>query len=290
MKEKKISGDVEFSDCMVEESKNWRGNEEIENIEGYPAKKYKVMCNIGINIKKRQVVFDKDLRSIRNFDEYFKYCLKDTRTGLILQNKFEKSSVKKIKTAVWGSQTFPMKIEDLMPLMDLLATVSQKARRFHEFLISTQLFQSIGFPIKAKIPLMLTITALVEFKAFKFGEVEDSEFFIKEYICKKLKTEEEYMNPSSSYIEEYGEENYEESEVPKDEDSETILGPKLKMLPMLQLDNEEIEITFVKENTNFGDEFKERLKAVELHNVIMEKIKLYIGKERIQSNDIDVII
>ena len=218
---------MEFSDCVIEPKKNWRGNEQVENIEGFEAKKYGVNCNLAVSVNKRQVLIDKELKTIKNFEEYFKYSLRDSHKSHVLEDKYERRSVKKIKASVWGSQNFPMKIADLMPLLDLLSTVSQKARRFHELLNSTQLFQSIGFPIRAKIPLMFTITASVAFQNLKLGDIDDSEFnFASDFINKAI-IESECKNPMNSSNEEI------------EEESEIIIGPKLTMIPTPALNYEE---------------------------------------------------
>ena len=170
-----------------------------------------------------------------------------------------------------------------MPLFDLLATVSQKARRFQEFLCSTELIQQIGFPIKAKIPLMLTVTALVMFKNLKLGEIKDTEFEFNAFLSQPSFIPD-YINPRSSIDED------ECSEKENKNDIECIIGPKLILIPAPQLNDEEAETTFIKECINFGSDLKEKLKIVELHTTIIEKVKQYLDMDEKITNDIDIVL
>ena len=268
---------MKFSDCQIEVKKNWRGHEQQKFISGYHAKKYEVQCSLALSMKKRQVVLEKELKNIRTFEDYFEYCLKDSHKSFVLTSKIEKNSIKKIKASIWGAKNFPMNILDLMPLLELLASVSQKARRFNEFLSSAEGLQQIGFPVRAKIPLFLTVTALVVFKDLKIGNIDSKEFEIENIEAEILFRNYECQRSLSIIVEDC------------DEECEAI-GPKVKLNPPPKLQDEESETTFIREFINIGEEIKEKVKAVELHTIIISKIKKFIENNQNTSNDIDVVI
>jgi GPCR-chaperone len=269
---------VTFSDFNIEPKKNWRGQEQIKKINGYQAKKFLVECNLVMSLKKRQVLLEKELSDINSFEEYFQYSLKDSHKSYILSRKFETNSLKKIKASIWAAENFPMKILDLMPLLDLLSSVSQKARRLHELFSSTNLFLGLGFPIRAKVPLFLTVTALIVFKNFKTGKTETGDFELSTIENNKILKKKVSLDSATSFLDD------------KEEESIKTIGPKIKIIPAPQLEEEEAEITFVKDFINVDDDIKQKLKAVGLHTAIIEKIKKYIETSQNITNDIDILI
>lgn len=272
-----------FSDCSVLKKKSWRGLDQHQIIENFPCNQYSVSCSLALTLKKRQVLIEKELSKIQSFEEYFSICLKDCHRSLMLASKLEKNSNKHIKANLWCAEDFPIKITDLMPLLDLLASVSQKAKRFHEFLSSNQMFYNIGFPLKAKIPLMLTVTALVAFKELRIEGIEDSEFDFEGKIAYGMANCLEIPHPISSYESEYSEQIiFEDS---------TLIGPKLALLPTPQLENDsEEESTILSGPKSFAEGSREKLKLVESRSLIMGKVKLYLESLPKSSNDIDIII
>ncbi|OMJ66425.1 hypothetical protein SteCoe_36731 [Stentor coeruleus] len=283
LKNKKFSGDLLFSDCSVVKKKSWRGLDQYQTIDNFSCNQYSISCSLALSFKKRQVLIEKELSKIQSFEEYFLICQKDSNKSLMLASKLEKNSNKHIKANLWCAEDFPIKIADLMPLLDLLASVSQKAKRFHEFLSSNQMFYNIGFPLKAKIPLMLTVTALVAFKELKTEGIEDSEFDFGGRIAYGMISCLEIPHQITSY----------ESECSEQiilEDS-TLIGPKLALLPTPQLqDDSEEEKTILSGPKSFVEESREKLKLFESRSLIMGKVKLYLESLPKSSNDIDIII
>ncbi|KAK8944467.1 hypothetical protein KSP39_PZI008218 [Platanthera zijinensis] len=72
---------------------------------------------------------------------------------------------KNLRPALWLSPNYPLKTEELLPLMDILANKIKAIRRFRE-LITTKL-PAGTFPVKVAIPVIPTVRMLITFTKFE---------------------------------------------------------------------------------------------------------------------------
>ncbi|KAG6532235.1 ankyrin repeat domain-containing protein 13C-like [Zingiber officinale] len=87
--------------------------------------------------------------------------------------KKEKEMVKSLLPVVWLTEDFPLKLEELMPLLDILANKVKAVRRLRELL--TTKFPPGTFPVKVAIPILPTVRVVVTFT--KFAYLTQSEQF-----------------------------------------------------------------------------------------------------------------
>ncbi|CAN8265465.1 unnamed protein product [Cochlearia groenlandica] len=93
--------------------------------------------------------------------------------GIVKKKKNESEYKKGLRPVLWLTPDFPLKTEELLPLLDILANKVKAVRRLRE-LLTTKL--PIGtFPVKLAIPIVPTVRVLVTFT--KFQELQPSEEF-----------------------------------------------------------------------------------------------------------------
>ncbi|KAL9688763.1 hypothetical protein QQ045_033187 [Rhodiola kirilowii] len=85
----------------------------------------------------------------------------------------EKEYVKSFKPSVWLTEQFPLKMEELLPLLDILANKVKAVRRMRELL--TTKFPAGTFPVKLAIPVVPTVRVVITFT--KFVELQPVEKF-----------------------------------------------------------------------------------------------------------------
>ncbi|KAJ0016789.1 hypothetical protein Pint_09905 [Pistacia integerrima] len=85
----------------------------------------------------------------------------------------EKEYVRSLRPSVWLTEQFPLKTEELLPLLDILANKVKAVRRLRELL--TTKFPSGTFPVKVAIPVVPTVRVVVTFT--KFVELQSTEQF-----------------------------------------------------------------------------------------------------------------
>ncbi|CAN7020157.1 unnamed protein product [Brassica rapa subsp. trilocularis] len=76
----------------------------------------------------------------------------------------EKEFVKSLSPSVWLTEDFPLKTEELLPLLDILANHVKAVRRMRELL--TAKFPPGTFPVKLSIPVIPTVKVVVTFSKF----------------------------------------------------------------------------------------------------------------------------
>lgn len=81
---------------------------------------------------------------------------------------------KGLRPVLWLSPNFPLRTEELLPLLDILANKVKAIRRLRD-LLTTKLPPGT-FPVKVAIPVVPTIRVLVTFT--KFEELQPSEEFL----------------------------------------------------------------------------------------------------------------
>ncbi|CAK9146856.1 unnamed protein product [Ilex paraguariensis] len=85
----------------------------------------------------------------------------------------EKEYVKSLRPSVWLTEQFPLKTEELLPLLDILANKVKAVRRMRELLTTT--FPPGTFPVKVAIPVVPTVRVVITFT--KFVELQPIEQF-----------------------------------------------------------------------------------------------------------------
>ncbi|VVA91017.1 unnamed protein product [Arabis nemorensis] len=78
----------------------------------------------------------------------------------------EKEFVKSLSPSVWLTDDFPLKTEELIPLLDILANNVKAVRRMRELL--TTKFPPGAFPVKLSIPVIPTVKVVITFTKFVF--------------------------------------------------------------------------------------------------------------------------
>ncbi|KDP20739.1 hypothetical protein JCGZ_21210 [Jatropha curcas] len=85
----------------------------------------------------------------------------------------EKEYVRSLRPSVWLTEQFPLKTEELLPLLDILANKVKAVRRMRELL--TTKFPAGTFPVKVAIPVVPTVRVVITFT--KFVELQPTEQF-----------------------------------------------------------------------------------------------------------------
>ncbi|CAH8387048.1 unnamed protein product [Eruca vesicaria subsp. sativa] len=93
--------------------------------------------------------------------------------GSAKKKKSESEYKKGLRPVLWLTPDFPLKTEELLPLLDILANKVKAVRRLRE-LLTTKL-PTGTFPVKIAIPIIPTVRVLVTFT--KFEELQPSEEF-----------------------------------------------------------------------------------------------------------------
>ncbi|KAI3987705.1 hypothetical protein MKX01_028439 [Papaver californicum] len=76
----------------------------------------------------------------------------------------EREYVKSLRPSVWLTEQFPLKTEEILPLLDILANKVKAVRRLREVL--TTKFPHGTFPVKVAIPVVPTVRVIVTFAKF----------------------------------------------------------------------------------------------------------------------------
>ncbi|KAA0038424.1 ankyrin repeat domain-containing protein 13B-like isoform X1 [Cucumis melo var. makuwa] len=98
---------------------------------------------------------------------------KKKKKGATSESKNESEYKKSLRPVLWLTQDFPLKTDELLPLLDILANKVKAIRRLRE-LLTTKLPPGT-FPVKVAIPIVPTIRVLVTFT--KFEELQPVEEF-----------------------------------------------------------------------------------------------------------------
>ncbi|XP_050367759.1 uncharacterized protein LOC126786091 [Argentina anserina] len=120
-----------------------------------------------------------------------------TVTAAPVQTK-EKEFVKSLRPSVWLTDHFPLKTEELLPLLDILASKVKAVRRMRELL--TTKFPPGTFPVKLAIPVVPTVRVVITFT--KFVELQPTEQFFTpmsspRQLVREQQQEEEHKAKSS---------------------------------------------------------------------------------------------
>eukprot|EP00262_Sarcandra_glabra_P003548 TRINITY_DN14287_c0_g1_i1.p1 TRINITY_DN14287_c0_g1~~TRINITY_DN14287_c0_g1_i1.p1 ORF type:complete len:644 (+),score=128.34 TRINITY_DN14287_c0_g1_i1:213-2144(+) len=98
---------------------------------------------------------------------------KKKKSGAASESKHESEYKKGLRPVLWLTPDFPLKTDELLPLLDILANKVKAVRRLRE-LLTTKLPHGT-FPVKVAIPIVPTIRVLITFT--KFEELQPVEEF-----------------------------------------------------------------------------------------------------------------
>ncbi|KAL8136769.1 hypothetical protein V2J09_002770 [Rumex salicifolius] len=95
------------------------------------------------------------------------------RTAAPMPLTKEKEYIRSLRPSVWLTEQFPLKTEELLPLLDILANKVKAVRRMRELL--TTKFPPGTFPVKIAIPVVPTVRVVITFT--KFVELQPVDIF-----------------------------------------------------------------------------------------------------------------
>eukprot|EP01137_Pigoraptor_chileana_P000350 Opistho-2@36367 len=99
-----------------------------------------------------------------SFDEYLARAPADRVRLGIGRPVIVKESSRTFKPTVWMSDTFPLRMDQLRPLLELLAQTNKHFERLSDFLDNKL---PPGFPVKMEMPMFPTVTVTVTFEGFR---------------------------------------------------------------------------------------------------------------------------
>ncbi|XAR65652.1 hypothetical protein NMG60_11009828 [Bertholletia excelsa] len=111
----------------------------------------------------------------------------------------EKEFVKSLRPSIWLTEQFPLKTEELLPLLDILANKVKAVRRMRELL--TTKFPPGTFPVKVAIPVVPTVRVIITFT--KFVELPPAEQFFTPLSSPGCLTRGSEEEPESHYSSAY---------------------------------------------------------------------------------------
>ncbi|KAF8394247.1 hypothetical protein HHK36_020454 [Tetracentron sinense] len=112
-----------------------------------------------------------DLGDVKKGKE--KSSKKKKKSGATSETKHESEYKKGLRPVLWLTPDFPLKTDELLPLLDILANKVKAVRRLRE-LLTTKLPHGT-FPVKVAIPIVPTIRVIITFT--KFEELQPMEEF-----------------------------------------------------------------------------------------------------------------
>lgn len=166
------------ANSAVKEKKSWFGwnkkgaKNNIEDPEDSKVlKKFSKLAPEGSNQRSSSEYPREDVGDVKKGKD--KSSKKKKKKGPVSESKSESEYKKGLRPVLWLTPDFPLKTDELLPLLDILANKVKAIRRLRE-LLTTKL-PSGTFPVKVAIPIVPTIRVLVTFT--KFEELQPVEEF-----------------------------------------------------------------------------------------------------------------
>jgi len=150
-----------------------RKNKSIRNAfsRGEDTEKILEECQDLDQIEKRESLAPPTPKKL-SWNEYIKLSSKDLPH--IGRERKEKTSQKSFEATLGMCQTFPIKLHDLLPILEALGP---KAKVFSKLRDFVTLHLPAGFPVRIDIPIFPTIKATVSFPEFEFSTDLSSSMF-----------------------------------------------------------------------------------------------------------------
>jgi hypothetical protein len=233
----------------IKQVKNWKGENITSKINEWDVQKHEIKCTFQTNTKDFSHISHQELYRFNSFEDYFKYSITFSNeffTDSIHTNHTNCKTIKKVKAHAWLCQNFPLQLKYFMPLLSMLTTVSKKAQKLKEFFEASSILNNTGFPVKAIIPILLTIKATLNFEEVNLGPLSpdlfsipfepnlpfsDHEDRLSDYVPSMIKYEDSENEMRNNYggseestakIGDWSSEFYYNCEMTSDEDEDSI--------------------------------------------------------------------
>lgn len=184
MSSEPVQGNLSLLGHSVIEVTNWRGNTKSKNIGKWKAYKHKIQFRTHVTMAKkaRKTELTKDYfkdETGKLPKPIFKHKRgrRKHKTQPVIKTALENpvSNVKNSTLFCWLCYDFPIKIRELLSVLEVIKSANKSLERLYEFLenegIATLLPEN-SFPIKIEIPITLGITAKVTF--LNFTEINEN--------------------------------------------------------------------------------------------------------------------
>ncbi|GMH32202.1 hypothetical protein BSKO_00036 [Bryopsis sp. KO-2023] len=193
--------------------KGWLGGETTEKIEGWNTKVYEAS---GKMVAVTHLKSDWHLPADATFEDYLQMVISedvvvempvnlnnmggknrgDGETAGSDADKNKKGKARKLTGRCWMAEDFPMSLQQLLPLLDVVGHANKHLGKVAKFM--RKYGDMNMFPVKIQIPLLLTVYLLVSFKKFKFTEPDDKTSFEVPEGYKKVSLDELMSTNSKS--------------------------------------------------------------------------------------------
>jgi len=91
----------------------------------------------------------------------------------------QKEHTKAIKASVWLTRDFPVTMDHILPILEIMAPTSTHFEKLNNF-IKLQ-FPDYGFPVKIEIPIFAVLYVTVVFQNFQHMDVDPKKFVLPDY-------------------------------------------------------------------------------------------------------------
>jgi len=91
----------------------------------------------------------------------------------------QKEQTKAIKASVWLTRDFPVTMDHILPILEIMAPTSTHFEKLNNF-IKLQ-FPDYGFPVKIEIPIFAVLYVTVVFQNFQHTDVDPNKFALPDY-------------------------------------------------------------------------------------------------------------
>ena len=116
-----------------------------------------------------KALFEKEGKeNVKNGNINQKTANKENEKMNLSQKKLLKNYTKNIVATIYMCEKFPINLDHLFPVLDILANVSPHINRLKSFLERTISFNKSNFPIKACIPIFFSVNAIISLRGFNF--------------------------------------------------------------------------------------------------------------------------
>jgi hypothetical protein len=180
IKKQRLSKAYKTTNFRFIEAKDWRGKAVVGQVADWTAVKFNTRCTVDLQLIKKPVCVDSQLLVLKTFAEYLAYAgsrrLSVSSSAITLSPLVVKSTSKTLKAIIWACKEFPLTIKDLLPVVELMSSVSKKAEALKQLLETDEFPKSIGFPVKVVFPVYWTVKAVATFTDFKIGPVDPGVF------------------------------------------------------------------------------------------------------------------
>eukprot|EP01097_Dermamoeba_algensis_P008260 TRINITY_DN543_c0_g1_i1.p1 TRINITY_DN543_c0_g1~~TRINITY_DN543_c0_g1_i1.p1 ORF type:complete len:402 (-),score=71.72 TRINITY_DN543_c0_g1_i1:128-1333(-) len=175
-----------FEDINIAKSSSWFATKKTEKIGSFTTLVYE-MDNFQFLTQKRTFSSNKDTplkekeKPVWTLDTYFKNdpeLNQHTKkpNGLLYPSEKQSDKKKSFTMTVWLTDEFPRKLDDFLPLFEVLSPTGKHFAKLSKFL--KMKLPNDKFPVQLEIPVFPTITATVTFKEYIEGEVDPRYFHI----------------------------------------------------------------------------------------------------------------